>query len=140
VTVVEALGIAVVLGRHPVDTGVTVRRSVGQAGVEERGAHAMIAEGQIHEEVIHHQDAIGNQGVEAGVEAGETLKPPTRVGHELHPASRLLLEEVEQGFDLRIGWEWGSVESEVALDQLDQLRAIFAFSRTDHHRASLASL
>jgi hypothetical protein len=32
------------------------------------------------------------------------------------------------------------VEGEVALDQLDQLRAILSFGRTNQHRASLASV
>jgi len=140
VTVIEALRVVVVARRDPVEPSVTVRRSVSQAGLEERGAHPGIAEGRIHEEVVHHQDAIGNQRIETGVEAGESLEPPTRVGHELHPAIRILVEEIEQGLDFRIGRKRGLVEGEVAFDQLDQLGAVFAFSRTHHHRASLASV
>jgi len=117
-----------------------VRRSVSQAGLEERGAHAGIAEGRIHEEVVHHQDAIGNQRIEAGVEAGESLKPPARLGHELHSKPRIPLEEIEQDLHFRTGRKRSLVKGEVAFDQLDQLGAIFAFSRTDHHRASLASV
>lgn len=136
--VVEALGIEVVLGRHPVQAGVTVRRSVSQASVEERRSDAAIAKGRIDEEVVHDQDAVGNQRVETPVEAGEALKPPVRVGHQLHPKAGIALEEIEQGFDLRLV-EGGAVEGEVAPDQLDQLGAILPFRRTNHHRASLAS-
>ena len=138
VSVVEPLGIAIVLGRHPVEPGVTVRRSVGQAGVEERGAHAMISEGGVDEEVVHDQDAIGNQRVETRIQAGETLKPSIRLRDQLHPEIGILLEEIEQGLDL---WplEGGAVESEVALDQIEKLGAILPFRRTNQHRASLAS-
>jgi hypothetical protein len=140
VSLVEPLGPLVVGGGDPVEPGVTVRGRVSQAGVEERSPHAGIAEGWIHEEVVHHQDAIGDQRVETGVEAGEALKPPIRVGDELYAAIRILVDKIEQGRDFRIAWIRGLVEGEVALDQLDQLRAILSFGRTNQHRASLASV
>src|SRR5438552_4979310 len=82
VAVVKALGIAVVLGRDPVEPNVTVIRSVDEAGVEERGAHAMVSEGQIDEEVVHDQDAIGDQCIDTRIQAGETLKSAIRVGDQ----------------------------------------------------------
>ncbi len=136
--VVEPLGILIVLGRDPVEAGVTTRRSVGQAGVEKRGAHSMISEGGIDEEVVHDQDAIGNQGVDTRIQAGETLKSPARLSDQLHPETRILLEEIEQGLDLQPR-KWGAVEGEIALDQVEKLGAILPFRRTNQHRASLAS-
>jgi len=97
-----------------------------------------MSEGGVDEEVVHDQDAIGNQRIDACIQAGETLKPAVRLGHELHSQSWILLEAIEQRFDLRPG-KGGPVESEVALDQVEKLGAILPFRRTNHHRASLAS-
>ena len=138
VAVVEALGIRIVLGCDPVEASVTVRRGVGQAGVEKRGPHAMISEGGVDEEVVHDQDAIGNQGVDARIEAGKALKPTVRLGDQLYPEIGILLEEIEQGLDPR-PCKGGAVEGEVALDQIEKLPAILPFRRTNQHRASLAS-
>ena len=60
-------------------------------------------------------------------------------GYELDPESRITREEIQQVLHFRPGGEGRSVEGEIALDQLDQLRTIFRFGRTDDHRASLAS-
>src|SRR5438067_2065037 len=122
----KALGIAVVLGRDPVEPNVTVLRSVDQAGVEERGAHAMVSQGRIDEEVVHDQDAIGDQCIDTRIQAGETLKSAIRVGDQLHPETGILFEEIEQRLDLgRV--ERRAVEGEVALDQAERLGAILPF-------------
>src|SRR5260370_16814829 len=92
----EAVGVVGVGGGDPVESGVTVRRSVSQAGGEERRADATIAKRRVDEEVVHDQDAIGKKRVQAGVKAGEALKPAIRVGHELDPESRIPLEDIEQ--------------------------------------------
>jgi len=136
--VVKPLSILIVLGCDPVEADVTTRRSVGHAGVEQRGAHAMISEGGVNEEVVHDQDASGNQGVETRIQAGEALKPAVRLGDELHPETRILLEEIEQGLDLRPR-KGRAVEGEITLDQVKKLGAILPFRRTNQHRASLAS-
>jgi hypothetical protein len=98
----------------------------------------MIAKGRVDEEVVHDQDAIGNQRVETRIQAGEALKPAVRVGHELHPEAAIPLEEIEQRLDLGLV-KGDAVEGEIAFDQLQKLGAIFPFGRTDDHRASLAS-
>ena len=136
--VVEALGLAIVLGRDPVEADVTVRRSVSKAGIEERGAHAVTSEGRIDKEVVHDEDAIGNERVQTGIQAGETLKRPVHFGHQLHPEAGILLEKIEQAFNFLLG-KRGAVEGEVALDQGKKLGAILPFRRTNQHRASLAS-
>jgi len=140
VAIVKTLGIAIVLGRHPVEPGVTVHRSVSQAGLEESRADDTIAGGRVHKKVVHDENAIGNQRVETSVEAGETVKPAIRVGDELHPASRILVEEIEQGLHFGVGRKRGAVEGEIPLDQVEKLRAILRYGRTDNHRASLASV
>src|SRR5207245_11217577 len=75
VPIIEPLRIVVVDRGDPVEPDVTVLRSVCQAGVEQRRAHAMIAKTGVQEEIIHHQDAVGNQGVEAGIERRKTMQP-----------------------------------------------------------------
>jgi hypothetical protein len=139
VAVVEPLGIPIVLSRDPVEADVTARRSVSQAGIEERGARAVTSEGRVDEEVVHDKDAISDQGVDTGIQAGETLKLPVRLGYQLHPEIGIPFEQIEQGLDLLPG-KRGAVEGEVALDQGKKPGAILTFGRTNEHRASLASV
>src|SRR5437879_13389233 len=92
----------------------------------------------INEEHVQDKNAIGNQRIDARIQAGETLKSAIRVGDQLHPETGVLLEEIEQRLDFR--WvERRAVEGEVAFDQAEKLGAILPFRRTNHHRASLAS-
>jgi hypothetical protein len=83
VAFVEAARVVVVGHGDPVEPRVTVRRSVCQAGVEQRGAHATVAKGGLYEEVVHHQDAVGDQRVETRIQGGKALQPSVRVRDSL---------------------------------------------------------
>src|SRR5438067_1271736 len=92
------------------------------------------------QEVVHDQDATGDQRVETGVEAGEAVKTPCLLGHQLDTERRIPLKEIDHGLDFGVGREGDPVEGEIPPDQFEKLWPVFSFGGTDNHRASLASL
>jgi len=92
---VKALRCTIVLRRDPIQPRVTAGRSVGQAGIEQRSADALIAGSRVDEKIIHHENAIREQRVVAAVERGKSEQAAVGLGDELGATIRVLVESIE---------------------------------------------
>ena len=92
---VKALRCTIVLRRDPIQPRVTAGRSVGQAGIEQRSADALIAGSRVDEKIIHHENAIREQRVVAAVERGKSEQVAVGLGDELGATIRVLVESIE---------------------------------------------
>src|SRR2546428_8138378 len=131
VLVVEAPRDLVVAGRDPVEADVAMVSGITATGLEQGLADALATLGFHDEQVVHHQDFGGDQGVEGGEEAGKPDQAAVLLRHQLDGARRVGPEPVEEGLERRVLGLGRLVEIEVGADQGDECGAVRAGGRPD---------